>query len=493
MRKLTLTTLIASAALAAGATPADADSIAYVKDGSVWLSTPDGTRQYQVTNGGGYSAVSQSDDGHLAALHGDKIAYLDQQGNVIADIKTPVSSGDDPTRQFKGPFDPVISPDGKRIAYTYYWQYIGEDPYCNPSTGCYTKRLYQGIAYTHPTRLTAWDEPGMRRQSGWIHPFWVGNDRTFHTDPSMSPNEDMIMNEPDKVAEAEGFTRWFSHPTAKWWKDSDMTRSQKKLAGVVGEQSEKIWFAYVQGLPVHGGATNYPTQCSYEINGPTGKFEQVSWSPDGKILSYSDGAGINVVPIPEFGATYGDCGTPKDDTKLLIAGGASPSYGPANVPPARQFPPTNGGGGGQNGGGGQMGGGQNGGGQAGGGPNGGQTGGGNTGGTPEPTTPTGIVVGGKPGATLKLGSVLKKGLSVSVPVPQPGSLTVTIKAKGKTVATGKSSAKSVGSKSLKLTFTKSARTTLGKSKSVTFTVNSSLKPKGGGKVVRQSTKVTIGR
>ena len=36
--------------------------------------------------------------------------------------------------QFKGPFDPEISPDGRRVAYTYYWQYTGYDPYCNPST-----------------------------------------------------------------------------------------------------------------------------------------------------------------------------------------------------------------------------------------------------------------------------------------------------------------------------------------------------------------------
>lgn len=485
MRKLPLSALLAASALGVGAAPAAADSIAYVKDGSVWLSTGDGSRQYQVTDGGGYSAVSQSDDGRLAALHGDRIAYLDQQGNVLADIQTPVSTTNDPTRSFQGPFDPVISPDGKRIAYTYYYQYTGYDPYCNPSTGCYLKRLYQGVAYTHPTRLTAWDEPGMRRQSGWIHPFWVGNDRTFHTDASIAPNEDMIMNEPDK-SEADGFTRWFAHPTAKGWKDSDMTRSQKKLAGVVGEGSDLIWFAYVQGLPVHGGATNYPTQCPYEINSPKGKFEAVSWSPDGEVLAYSDGAGINTVVIPEFGATYGDCGTPKDDTKLIIPGGASPSFGPANVPPARTFPPTKGGGpgpgqtdpGSQKGPNGQDG-------------SGGQNGSG--GNTPQPTTPSGIVVGGAPGAKLKLGSVLAKGLPVTVPVESPGTLTVTVKAKGKTVGTGTSKVKSAGTKSLKVSFTKAARKSLGKTKSTTFTVNASLKPKGGGKAVKQTVRLTIGR
>ena len=43
--------IAAAAAVAAlvGAPSAMADSIAYVKDGNVWLSTSDGARQYQVT------------------------------------------------------------------------------------------------------------------------------------------------------------------------------------------------------------------------------------------------------------------------------------------------------------------------------------------------------------------------------------------------------------------------------------------------------------
>ena len=40
---------LAAAVALVGAAPAAADSIAYVKDGNVWLSTSDGARQYQVT------------------------------------------------------------------------------------------------------------------------------------------------------------------------------------------------------------------------------------------------------------------------------------------------------------------------------------------------------------------------------------------------------------------------------------------------------------
>ena len=50
------------------AAPAAADSIAYVQAGDVWLTTPDGARQVQVTRSGIYSYVSQADDGTMIAL-----------------------------------------------------------------------------------------------------------------------------------------------------------------------------------------------------------------------------------------------------------------------------------------------------------------------------------------------------------------------------------------------------------------------------------------
>src|SRR5215470_9188436 len=60
-------------ALAIAAPAANADSIAYVKDGNVWLSTSDGGRQFQVTFDGGYADVSQADDGAMIALHGNHL------------------------------------------------------------------------------------------------------------------------------------------------------------------------------------------------------------------------------------------------------------------------------------------------------------------------------------------------------------------------------------------------------------------------------------
>ena len=67
-----------------GAAPAAADSIAYIKDGNVWLSTSDGGRQYQVTPNGGYTDVSQADDGTTIGLNGVRLHRLDRTGEVLA-------------------------------------------------------------------------------------------------------------------------------------------------------------------------------------------------------------------------------------------------------------------------------------------------------------------------------------------------------------------------------------------------------------------------
>ena len=62
-----------------GAASRPADSISYVKDGNVWLSTPDGARQVQVTTAGGYTYASQADDGTLVALVGQRLQKLSPQ------------------------------------------------------------------------------------------------------------------------------------------------------------------------------------------------------------------------------------------------------------------------------------------------------------------------------------------------------------------------------------------------------------------------------
>src|SRR3712207_5343809 len=103
--RLLTASLISTLALAG---TASADSISYLKDGNVWLSTGDGARQFQVTTDGGYTSASQADDGTIAAIKGQDVVKMDRFGKKLAQFTTPVSDGDERKAMwsyFEGPFD----------------------------------------------------------------------------------------------------------------------------------------------------------------------------------------------------------------------------------------------------------------------------------------------------------------------------------------------------------------------------------------------------
>ena len=62
-----------------------------------------------------------------------------------------------------------------------------------------------------------------------------------------------------------------------------------------------------------------------------GKFENLSFAPDGRSLAYAVGDGIWIMDVPDFS---GGCGPLPTTNKLVIPGGRHPHWGPADVPPA---------------------------------------------------------------------------------------------------------------------------------------------------------------
>src|SRR5690349_4985245 len=90
-RLLARTLALAACAVGVAAPAAQADSIAYIRDGNVWLATPDGARQVPVTTTGGYTDVTQADDGTLVGLNGVRLHRMDRTGKILADFDTPVS------------------------------------------------------------------------------------------------------------------------------------------------------------------------------------------------------------------------------------------------------------------------------------------------------------------------------------------------------------------------------------------------------------------
>ena len=452
--------LAALCALALAAPAAHADSIAYIKGGDVWLATSDGARQYQVTSTGGYSDVSQADDGSIVALAGMRIHKLDRTGKVLADFDTPVSDTRPPgQRVFYGPFDLAMSPDGSKVAYSWYYMTQSQDPTCYPPQ-CYTTINEAGTGYTHSDRQTGWDEPGFHKYGGWRNPVWVDDHRVLISDAVHFPNTEVTVD--DRNATDNLARLWFTddlqgnesgNMTA-----GDITRDTRKMAYVTGVNEESLTLYWVPNFPTewrdlepYPKGSAYPWSC-YRYGTPSGgKFNSPTFSPTGAKLAWGEGDGIKVVDVPDFQAA-GQCTVDgaSQTGALLIPGGSNPDWGPADVPPAR---PDGGGGGG-----------------------GGQ--------------PSGAVSFAP--AKAKLRNALKRGVKLRVTTPAAGSLAATATARGKRVAAAKARQVGAGAATVKLAFTKKARKSLKRAKRVKLAVSVTFTPAGGTPQVT-SASVTLKR
>ncbi len=445
MRKLLLAAAVAVAATAASAAPAMAGSIAYIKDGNVWLSTDDGGRQFQVTTAGGYADVSQADDGTMIALKGVRLHKLDRMGNVLADFDTPVSDTRPPgQRVFYGPFDPAISPDGSKVSYTYYYMTQSQNPTCYPPQ-CVTTINEGGTGYSRSDRQTGWDEPGFYRHSGWRNAFWVDDQTTVLSDPTHLPNHDVIVDTPGERQGATGFMAktWFSDTVENnpHMSGGDITRDKRKLAFVTGENDSTLSFYAVSEFPTTfpDGEAPYstkPTVC-YRYNKAAGNvFGTPTFSPDGGRAAFTNADGIHVVNVPDFSKGCTMQGA-SPQSKLTIPGAIQPDWGPAEVPAARPTTPV----------------------------------------TPDPpkdTKPSPEIKPAAPAIALTkvaLRKALSGGLAAKLTGATPGKTEVVARYRGKAVAKASGTVAGDGTLAVTLKFTKAAKKSLKKLKKVKLDVS----------------------
>jgi len=448
MSSLPLRLLAAAAALvtlAIAAPAASADSIAYIKNNDVWLSTGDGARQYRVTATGVYSDVSQADDGTMIALSGVRLHRLDRRGNVLADFDTPVSdTRPAPAKTFYGPFDPAVSPDGTKVSYTFYWMTQSQSPTCFPPQ-CVTAINEGGTGYSHADRQTAWDEPGLGKHTGWRNASWVDNDTVVLSDPTHLPNSDVIVDTISDGSKGNLVKNWFSDTVGNnpHTSGGDVTRDRSKLAFATGENDSSLTLYSVPLFPTRfkdgdPDPGSKPIVCYRYTGAAGGSFSTPTFAPEGGRVAWAEADGIHVATVPSFA---GGCTTDgaSQTAALLIPGGTQPDWGPADVP-------------------------------AGTGPSGGLA---------------------AKAAKAKLAKALAKGLSVRVTVPSAGRVSAAATRSGRKVAAGAKSVKA-GSATVKLRFTGAARRSLKRSRSVKLRVKVAFKPAGGA-MQRTTVAVTLKR
>ncbi len=330
----TTLTLCALAAGIAGASaaPASADSIAFIKDGNVRLMTPDGAKTVPVTTAGGYSTVSQADDGRMIALHGKRFHLLSRWGDVLADF-TPVADGTAGSITLTGPFDPAISPDGTKIAYGFYVQYKSGDPNCGKPGGCMQGQLYTGTGYAKSDGPVEWSTPGFQPQYSWTDPSWIDNTRTLISSPTSAFVKEAAI---DTAGDGKDALGWFSDDLVGNLSDGAMNRQETALAFIGNTEADRLRVYRTAGKPQEAAV---PVGCLDAPVSAGGRWSSPTWAPDGERLAWAGPQGIYVAQLPGIGGACPDAAGIKVDAHQ--PGATSPSWGPADLPGPKPIPPTN--------------------------------------------------------------------------------------------------------------------------------------------------------
>ena len=328
--------------LVCGAPVASADSIAYVKDGNVFLSTPDGSRQYQVTTAGGYSDVSQADDGTMIALNGVRLhklarARIRARRLRHAGLRHAPGAGEDVLRALR-PGDLAGRHEGRVHVLLH-----DAEPEPDLLPAHLRGRDQRGRHRLHVLRSPDGLEGAeLGYHSGWRHPSWIDNDNTMLSNPTHMPNRDIIL---DQVSDGGN---GHANVLRNWTSDlvdgnphvsgGDITRDKRKLAFQTGENDATLTVYFVPEMPTSwrdGNPNVDAVHVCYRYKDPVGgKHGVPTFSPDGGGLAFATGDGIHVAAVPAFSAgctTEGATVTPP----LVIAGGSEPDWGPADVPAAR--------------------------------------------------------------------------------------------------------------------------------------------------------------
>jgi hypothetical protein len=263
---------------------AHADSIVFERGGQVWVAEPDGTAQFQVTTGGGYSNPSQASDGTIFAVKDGLIHRLDRGGRLLNRAGDPSGSG---------PLLASAAPGGALVSYHYN------------NTSSITPGLR--TALSHADRETSNDE--LFNIGGWINPSWIGDGLLLMFDGSESFTGDTLLH----AVGGSGTQPWYEDPGLSL-SGGEIDPSQTRFAATDGATLR------LYRLNAPPPAVAVEPRC--EFTGPTGSYFRPTWSPDGSQVAWQESDGIWVASV-----NLDDC--PSIMADLMIEGGKAPDWGPA--------------------------------------------------------------------------------------------------------------------------------------------------------------------
>jgi hypothetical protein len=315
----------------AAAAPAAASSIVYQQASNIFLVSPDGANGYQVTADGGWESPSQADDGTIFALKDGRFWHLDRSGRVLGAPVAGIGGSTDRlptgTDHFYGPFDPQVSPDGRTIV---YWDMVDVQRY-DPLCSCVESHIENLTTSTPSDHF----EPSVFA-SGVDRPHWVrGSDRVTVANQFFSPNAQTWV-----PGAGDAGIQWWFGPAAGDLDDVALSPDGSKVVGMGdtpgGFVNDKLrYFATAgpawtsDGPPYDNSDPGRPKPAPPAercVDQRSGAVAHPSWSPDSTALAFEDPQGIWVASVP---ASLGDCTQVSD--RLLVAGAASPGWGPADV------------------------------------------------------------------------------------------------------------------------------------------------------------------
>ena len=294
-------------------TSAVAGTIVFVRDHDVWVARADGTGARAVTTDGTASAAyhtpTQSDGGVIAAGRGQLIVRMTQHGRVLntIDPEPMLTSVGHPVDGV--PVDVAISPDGDRIAYSFYTYQ------CPVGTSC-GQRYVTG--YTAADRYTP---PAPHGTSYFNSPSWVTSDRTVEGGGFGSQiNLHQLGQDP---------VHWFddSAHSTDWqdWEDlsePDVSPDGTRLAVVrsYGDEEHIAFYEVVGDVRTEPSPRGPDRHCM--TNEQPG-FEDPTWSADSSTVAWEEPTGVWMSADPVPGCVV--------QPRLVLPGASEPDFSAADL------------------------------------------------------------------------------------------------------------------------------------------------------------------